>query len=270
MRIALLIEYDGRDFCGCQYQVGVRTVQADLESALAALARQPVTVIFSGRTDTGVHARGQVAHFDWPHDSIDLWRLCWSLNGILKPDVSVKDAQLVPDSFHARYSAVSRQYVYRILNRPQRSALLRHTHYFVPHRLALEAMSAAAGHLLGQHDFSAFKSSNSDRVSSVCRVSRAELLNLGEGELEFWVASDHFVYNMVRITVGTLIQIGLGKIRPEAVKEALAGKSRSLAGPTAPPWGLCLDSVTYPDAYDLFAGRTLSQTEEETGGRISS
>ncbi len=265
MRIAVLVEYDGRNFCGSQYQVGVRTVQADLESALATLARSPVTAVFSGRTDTGVHARGQVVHFDWSEEVIDLWRLGWSLNGILGEDVSVRALQVVDDSFHARFSAQSRQYVYRILNRPQRCALLRRTHYFVPHELDFDSMREAANCLVGEHDFSAFKSSNSDKVSSVCRVSRAEMLNLGEGVLEFWIASNHFVYNMVRIIVGTLTQIGLGKIRAEAAEEALSGKSRRLAGPTAPPWGLSLDSVTYPEVYRLFASGPWSKTEEEAG-----
>lgn len=265
MRIAGLVEYDGRNFCGSQYQVGVRTVQAELESALATLCRGPVTAVFSGRTDTGVHALGQVAHFDWPEAEVDLWRLAWSLNGILKEDVCVRALQIVDDTFHARFSALSRQYVYRILNRPQRSAILRRNHYFVSHELDFDSMREAARCLVGEHDFSAFKSSNSDKVSSVCRVSRAELLNLGEGVLEFWIASNHFVYNMVRIIVGTLTQIGLGKIRTEAVAEALSGKSRHLAGPTAPPWGLCLDSVTYPEDYSLFASGTWSKTEEEAG-----
>jgi len=265
MRIALLLEYDGRNFCGSQYQVGVRTVQADLESALATLARGPVTAVFSGRTDTGVHARGQVVHFDWSDENVDIWRLGWSLNGILGEDVSVRALQVVDDSFHARFSALSRQYVYRILNRPQRSALLRRTHYFVPHELDFDSMMNAAKCLVGEHDFSAFKSSNSDKVSSVCRVSRAELLKLGEGVLEFWIASNHFVYNMVRIIVGTLTQIGLGKIHTEAVEEALSGKSRHLAGPTAPPWGLCLDSVKYPDVYRLFASGAWTENEEEAG-----
>lgn len=266
MKIALKLEYNGKNFSGSQYQAGVRTVQADLESALATLARSQVTAIFAGRTDAGVHARGQVVHCEWPLPDVDLWDFCWRLNGILARDVSVRAAQLVPDDFHARFSAVSRQYVYRILNQAQRSALLRDTHHFLPRPLALPPMREAAAHLVGEHDFSSFKSTNSDRVSTVCRVSRAEILKLGEGVLEFWVTSNHFVYNMVRIIVGTLIEIGLGKKRPETLVEALTGKDRDLAGPTAPPWGLCLDSVKYPDTYKLFASGTI----EETSGRVSS
>lgn len=253
MRLALLIEYFGKSFHGSQYQVGVRTVQSELESALSTLARSPVTALFSGRTDTGVHAAGQVVHCEWPEDEFDSHRFCWAMNGILAKDLSVVAASVVPEKFHARRSAIEREYVYRILNRPQRSPLLKNTHYFVRTPLDAEAMKAAAGMLLGHHDFTGFKSSNSDNSSTECEIRRADLLKLGEGRLEFWIAADHFVYNMVRIIVGTLIEIGLGKMQPEAMSQALAGKARDLAGPTAPAWGLTLNSVKYPELFDLFS-----------------
>ncbi len=268
MRIAALIEYDGTKLCGSQYQVGVRTVQCELESALAKFARSPITAIFSGRTDSGVHARGQVVHFDWPEEQVDLWRLAWALNGIMGKDISVANIQVVDQSFHARYKAVRREYVYRILNRQQRSALLKDTHHFVPLALDLEAMTEAASRLLGEHDFIAFKSTNSDRVNSVCHVTRAELLILGEGVLEFWIAANHFVYNMVRIIVGTLLEIGLGKKSPESISDALTGRKRDLAGPTAPAWGLCLNSVQYPEQYNLFASSSLKQVRSVHGPEI--
>lgn len=252
MRLALLIEYFGKSFHGSQYQVGVRTVQQDLESALSTYARCAVTAVFAGRTDTGVHASGQVVHVEWPEDQVDIRRFCWALNGILAKDISIVDASVVPDDFHARRSAIEREYVYRILNRPQRSPLLKNTHYFVRMPLDTKAMKAATGMLLGQHDFSGFKSSNSDTSSTVCEITRADLLKLGEGRLEFWIAADHFVYNMVRIIVGTLIEIGLGKMQPESMREALTTGCRDLAGPTAPAWGLVLNSVKYPDRFELF------------------
>lgn len=257
-RIALLVEYAGRRFCGSQYQADVRTVQGELESALSVLARRPISATFSGRTDSGVHAAGQVVHCDWPDEDPDLWRINWGLNGILNGDMSIARIQMVPDGFHARYDAIERRYVYRILNRPQRSALLSDTHYFVPWPLNLTDMAEAVAVLPGEHDFMAFKSSNSDLVTSVCRVSAAELLNLGEGVLEFRVAANHFVYNMVRIVVGTLIEIGLGKRQPDSLELALSGKDRKLAGPTAPSCGLCLDSIKYPDSYKLFVPSQLA------------
>lgn len=252
-RLALIIEYQGQQFCGSQYQVGQRTVQAELEKALSTIARAPVSCIFSSRTDSGVHALGQVAHCDWPESEPDIWQLNWGLNGILPEDMAVSRIVPVQDSFHARYDASCRQYVYRLLNTPQRSALLRHTHYFVPRALDVASMRLAAANLLGEHDFKAFKSTSSARVTSICRVKRAELLNLGEGVLEFWIAANHFVYNMVRIIVGTLVEIGLGKRQPDSLSNALSSGNRNLAGPTAPSWGLCLHSVQYPEAYKLFA-----------------
>jgi tRNA pseudouridine38-40 synthase len=255
-RVALLVEYSGKRLHGSQYQIGVRTVQSELECALSAYLRSETRVLLSGRTDTGVHAVGQVAHLDigvaTEAADLDIWRLCWALNGILARDICVRAAQIVPDDFHARFSATRREYVYRLLNRPQRSALLEDDHHFIPRTLDLQAMQQAASQLIGSHDFASFRSTNANRSTTICRVSRAELLNKGEGKLEFWIAADHFVYNMVRIIVGTLIEIGLNKKAPESFVKALAESDRNLAGPTAPPWGLTLYSIEYPDHYKLF------------------
>jgi tRNA pseudouridine38-40 synthase len=251
-RFALLVEYWGKKFHGSQYQLGARTVQAELESALSTILREPTKVIFSGRTDSGVHAQGQVAHFDTTVEDLDLWRFNWGLNGILADDLAVKAVQLVPANFHARYSATLRQYVYRILNRPQRSAIMDDTHYFVSYKLDHEAMTEAAKLFAGSHDFASFKSSNADRGSTRCHVSRAELLNLGEGQLELWIEANHFVYNMVRIIAGTLIEIGLGTRAISSLEKALEECDRNLAGPTAPAWALSLVSITYPEHFHLF------------------
>lgn len=296
-RIAIKIEYDGGKFCGSQLQLAQRTVQLELESALNIFFRtgeeRAIKVILSGRTDTGVHALSQVAHFDLEDDYLlrtnhtnsqglfsitgdseanhagdtqasgVTWipacleerscrRICRGLNGILPSDLSIVEAQQVPVDFHARFTAIRRTYVYRILNRAQRTALGHKMQYFLSEPLAVEAMKLAAASLLGKHDFAAFKSSNREKASTVCLIDRSEILNKGEGELEFWISSDHFVYNMVRIIVGSLIEVGLGKRAPSALAEALAGKDRHLAGPTAPPWGLCLYSVEYPAEFKLF------------------
>jgi tRNA pseudouridine38-40 synthase len=256
IRIALLVEYLGKQFSGSQTQAKARTVQSELEKALSVIARQPTKVTFSGRTDSGVHAQGQVAHFDIAEENLDLWRLVWGLNGILPEDVSVRAAQLVPATFHARFSAEERRYVYRILNSPQRSALLKDTYYFYPHSLDLSRMTKAAEVLVGDHDFGSFRSTSSDRGTSRCRVSQAKILNLGEGRLEFWIAANHFVYNMVRIIVGTLIEIGNGERAPQGMTAALNQCDRNLAGPTAPASGLALASVKYPESFQLFAELT--------------
>ena len=158
-RIALLLEYSGKNFHGSQFQGGVRTVQHELEKAISVLAKSEVRAHMSGRTDAGVNAGGQVVHFDFPgrtlDEQLDLHQMAWSLNGILPRDISVVDLQVVPETFHARYSATKRQYVYRILNRSQRSALLKDTHLHVRQPLSLKPMQDGASRLLGQHDFSA-------------------------------------------------------------------------------------------------------------------
>jgi len=256
-RIALLIEYNGKAYHGSQTQKGVITVQQDLESAIATLAKKRVPVTFAGRTDSGVHARGQVAHFDWPFENFDfeLERFESSLNGITGKGMSIVKAQLVPDRFNARREALSREYVYRILNRKHASALMGDTHFLVRQPLDLKVLTDAASELLGKHNFSAFRSTSSDprEISSpICRVERSQILNKGEGELEFWIRADHFVYNMVRIIVGTLVEIGLHKRSIESIACALEKLDRNLCGPTAPPWGLTLHRVIYPDEYNLF------------------
>ncbi|MDZ4835455.1 MAG: tRNA pseudouridine(38-40) synthase TruA [Candidatus Melainabacteria bacterium] len=254
-RLAFLIEYHGKKISGSQFQLGVRTVQAELEAACKTLGRKEMRVHLSGRTDAGVHASGQVGHVDWPdtgEKDLDLWRMAWALNGILKSDISIVDMQLVDETFHARYRATSREYVYRFLNRAQRSVFLKDTHYLVHYPLDVEAMQDGASRLLGRHDFSSFRSTGTSQSSPICTVTRSELLQLGDGRLEFWIAADHFVYNMVRIIAGTLTEIGLGKRTPDSVENALEKSDRDLAGPTAPPWGLTLYSVSYPQNYNLF------------------
>jgi len=260
MRIALLIEYLGKNFHGSQAQKNTRTVQSVLEEAVSIWLRlkEPARLVFSGRTDSGVHALGQVAHFDLPADylrrqPLDMQALCWGLNGILPNDLSVRAAAPVDSAFHARFSAVERTYVYRILNHKQRSPLLKDTHYFIRQPLEMESMQESIACLPGSHDFAAFKSSNSDRMTTICAVSNAQLLHLGEGELELTIAANHFVYNMVRIIAGTVIEIGLTKKAAPSLELALRKRERQLAGPTAPAWGLCLVSVKYPPPYtDIF------------------
>ena len=262
MKIALLIEYFGSDFHGSQAQgKDIRTIQSVLEAAVTTWLRlkEPARLVFSGRTDSGVHALGQVAHFNLPSDysgqqPLDMQAFCWGLNGILPVDLSVRAATPVDPAFHARFTAIERKYVYRILNHKQRSPLLKDTHYFIRHPLEIKSMQESITCLPGSHDFIAFKSTNSDRMTTVCAVSSAQLLHLGEGELEFSITANHFVYNMVRIIAGTVIEIGLNKKAAPSLELALRKRERQLAGPTAPARGLCLVSVKYPPPYmDIFA-----------------
>ena len=250
-RIALLIEYIGNNFHGSQAQNNQRTVQGDLEQALLIYLKTKTTVIFSGRTDAGVHASGQVAHIDVP-SNIDLHKFIWAINGILKNDVALRKVQFVDNSFHARYSAIERSYVYRILNARQRSPLLRKTHFFISAPLDIAKMEVSSQKLIGCHDFKAFKSSNSDTSTSICTINSIKLINLHEDCLEVIVKADHFVYNMMRIIVGSLIEIGLNKLEPATIDKAIINGNRDCLGPTAPAWGLELQAVKYPPQYNLF------------------
>lgn len=250
-RLALLIEYVGHNFAGSQAQKNLRTVQGELEKAIFVYLKQKVNVILSGRTDSGVHASGQVAHIDIDAD-VDLKKFIWAINGIIKNDIAVRKITPIDRSFHARYKAIERTYAYRILNAEQRSPLKAKTHFFVRDKLNLTNMRLACQMLLGCHDFTAFKSANSDNSTTICTINSIELINVNEECLELIVKADHFVYNMMRIIVGTLVQIGLNKLEPGIIEKAIMTKQRDLLGPTAPAWGLELKAVKYPPQYNLF------------------
>ena len=248
-RIALGLEYDGTDFCGWQRQRAGRSVQACVEEALSRVADHPVTARCAGRTDAGVHASGQVAHFDSPSArTLRGWQL--GANGYLPPDASVTWARFVPDDFHARFSARSRTYVYRIINQQGRSALYRTRACWVPQPLDAERMREGAQRLLGRHDFAAFRAAECQAKTSVRTLHRLSV----ERE-DRWITieacADAFLHHMVRNIAGVLIRIGLDDAPPEWASEVLAGRDRRHAGVTAPPGGLCLVAVSYDTAFGL-------------------
>lgn len=242
MRIRAVVAYDGTDYQGFQRQPNGPTVQEALERALTRVTGEPAKVLAAGRTDTGVHAEGQVIAFDteWRHSLEDLQR---ALNAVLPPDVAIWEVAEASPGFHPRYDARSRHYRYTVYNHPVRSPLARRTSMHEPHRLNVEAMRAAAQRVVGEHDFAAFgwppKGNNTVR-----RVLRAEW----SGEppwLYFDIEANAFLYRMVRKLVGTMLLVGRGQMTVEEFVQVMVSRDRSKAGPAAPPQGLCLVEVKY-------------------------
>jgi len=243
----LLLEYDGRAFEGWQVQQeGSRTVQGCLQAAIAQVAGEWVGVTGSGRTDSGVHADAQVANFELVRE-LDPGRLLRSLNGVLPRDVAVRAVDIVPSDFDAQRSAVGKHYLYRIWNAPERSPLREARFHHVPQPLDLAAMCAAAEPLLGEHDFSSFRAAGSDAKTSVRRLFRLDLSGKPGGEIRIEAEGSGFLRYMVRNIVGSLLEVGRGRIEAEQMGEILAGRERALAGPTAPAHGLTLLRVDYPE-----------------------
>jgi tRNA pseudouridine38-40 synthase len=248
-RIAIGLEYVGTAFAGWQTQDDVRTVQPCLERSLGLIADHPVSIVCAGRTDAGVHALGQVAHFDTTAARTPrAWML--GANGDLPPDVSISWARPVPRHFHARYSVVSRTYRYLILNRSARSALAANRAALIHRALDIERMRAAASRLTGEHDFSAFRAAECQARSPVRRLFDLSIDRSGE-----WVRVDltanAFLHHMARNLVGLLIEVGRGDAEPEWATEVLEARDRTRGAATAPAEGLYLYRVNYPPAFGL-------------------
>lgn len=247
MRLALGVEYDGSQFAGWEGQPGRRTVQETVEAALSRVADRPVRVVCAGRTDAGVHAWGQVVHFDAPaYRAERAWLLGGNAN--LPPDVSLTWARPVPEHFDARRSALRRHYRYLVYNHPLRPALLRDRVCWECRPLEVERMQAGGAFLLGEHDFSAFRAAACQARSPVRRVERLEVTRRGR-LIAIDVVANAFLHHMVRNIAGVLMAIGLGKEPTQWARRVLEGRDRRLAGVTAEPQGLCLVGVEYPSRF---------------------
>lgn len=249
-RYALLIEYDGGPFCGWQRQTGLPTVQGAIEAALRRLEPDVAGIAAAGRTDTGVHATGQVAHVDLARDWAP-FRLAAALNHHLRPaPVAVLAVAAVAPDWHARFSATERRYVFRILNRRAPAALLAGRVWQVPHPLDAGAMAEGAAHLLGWHDFTTFRASECQADSPLRTLDQAEVTRIDTPcgpEIRLRFRARSFLHSQVRSFAGTLERVGAGAWTPEDVARALAARSRAACGPVAPPQGLYLTGVGYPD-----------------------
>ena len=248
-RYALKIEYDGGPFCGWQRQSGQPSVQEAVETALRRLQAGAPGIAAAGRTDAGVHATGQVAHCDLAK-TWDPFRLSEALNWHLKPHpVAVLRAAEVPDTFHARFSAVERRYLFRLLARRAPATHDRGLVWQVLNRLDVQAMREGALHLTGRHDFTTFRSVMCQADSPVKTLDEIVIdeIAVPEGrEYRFRLRARSFLHNQVRSIVGTLERVGAGSWAPEDVKRALEAKDRSACGPVCPPQGLYLTGVAYP------------------------
>jgi tRNA pseudouridine38-40 synthase len=232
------IEYDGSEFAGWSRQPGMRTVQGELERALATLLRREVGLTVAGRTDRGVHAWGQVASYEGEPAELT------ALNGLTAPDVTVLRCGAAPDGFDARRDARSRTYCYRVLARREPSPFERGRALWWPHRIDLEALHACAAALAGTHDFTAFTPTQTDHVHFDRNILNAAWSQEGD-TVNFHVTADAFMRNMVRILVGTMLEVASQRRTVESFTALLEGASRPAAGETAPPHALYLESVAY-------------------------
>lgn len=251
MRIKLIIEYEGTAYAGWQRQKNGVSVQEMLERAFYEATGEQVTVHGAGRTDAGVHAEAQVAHFD-TNCTIPPGKMSYALNMLLPPDIRVRQSMEVTEDFHARFSAKAKTYRYTFYNDIHASALHRNTTTHIHYRLDISAMKAAAAFLRGTHDYKCFCSSGSDVKDTVRTIHRLEITSQ-EPFLFIDVTGSGFLYNMVRIIAGTLIDVGMKRISPEYVKEIITGKDRTLASATAPARGLTLKEVHYTPFSDIMA-----------------
>ncbi|TCQ01607.1 tRNA pseudouridine38-40 synthase [Serpentinicella alkaliphila] len=238
------IEYDGTNYSGWQIQPNARSVQEEIMKALKKITNEEIKLNAAGRTDAGVHAKGQVANF-YLNASIPTNRIVPALNSNLAQDITVLNAKEVPLDFHARYSAESKKYLYNIYNSSTRSSLFRNYSYHVTNKLSISKMENAAKKLIGTHDFKAFMSSGSS-VQDTVRTIYTIKIDKHNNNICLSFHGNGFLYNMVRIIVGTLVEIGTDKRPIEDIEQILLSKDRRKAGHTAPPQGLILEKVYYP------------------------
>jgi tRNA pseudouridine38-40 synthase len=247
-RYRLLIAYDGSEFHGWQKQEPpdgpvLRTVQGVMHDAMLRLFKQPINLVGASRTDSRVHARGQVAHFD-AVSRVPVERMAMAINSRLPDDIEVREAEAVPFAFDAIRCAVTKQYTYRIHNTGRRPLGLRHMVHHYRHQLDADLMDEAAARLLGEHDFEGFSAAGHGRESTVRTIHRCEVKRDGD-QVTITVEGSGFLWNMVRIIAGTLVEVGRGRFEAEHIDEILRTADRQLAGPTLPPQGLCLEWIKH-------------------------
>ena len=241
--IKLTIEYDGKDFNGWQKQPNKLNIQGEIERAIKEITKEEVDLIASGRTDAGVHAIAQVANFKTESNfSIEKYPI--ALNAKLKKSIRIQNAEEVEERFHSRYNCKQKTYRYIINNSKHGSAIYRNLEYYIPNKLNVEAMKEAVKYFEGEHDFKGFKASGTSSKSSVRKIYKTNIEKNGD-KIIIELTGNGFLYNMVRIIAGTLVDVGLGKIKPEDIPKIINSKDRTKAGKTLPPYALYLVKVEY-------------------------
>lgn len=250
--VLLTIEYDGTNFAGWQRQKEARTVQGEIENALEKLIGKRIEIAGTSRTDAGVHAMGQRASFTLDDGGIPTENIVRALNDILAfdkmeglGDIRILKAEEMPEDFHARYSSKGKRYIYKIYNEKEKSPFRRTLFYQITDELDVKAMKDAAKYIVGTHDFKSFETSGSTVHETTVRTIYSLDISKEENLITISISGDGFLYNMVRIIVGTLVEVGLHKKDPKDLEEIINVKDRSAAGHTAPPQGLYLDEVFY-------------------------
>lgn len=242
--IKLLIEYDGTNYLGWQVQAKGQTIQGMIEEKLKQITGEKIHLIGSGRTDAGTHATGQVAHFK-TQSLLNLHSFHRALNSLLPDDIVIQKAEEAGEKFHARKQARSKVYEYRILNAPLRSVFHRGYVWHIPKKLDWKEIKKATQKLIGEHDFSSFRSTGTPTKTAIRKVFRAEWKKGKDGPARFEIEANGFLKQMVRAIVGTLVEVGKGKIDANGFQRILESKDRNKAGPTAPAHGLFLKEVKY-------------------------
>lgn len=243
MRVKLVVAYDGTNYCGWQIQPNGITIEEMLNKHLSELLGEHIVVTGASRTDAGVHSMGNVAVFD-TNTRMPAEKISYALNQGLPEDIVVQDSCQVPEDFHPRFSKSVKTYEYKILNRRFRLPLERNTSYFYHYPLDVAKMQQAAVYLVGEHDFTSFSSVHAQTNTFVRTIYSLDVSKDGD-MISIRITGNGFLYNMVRIIAGTLIQVGAGMIEPEYMEAILAGKDRELAGPTAPAHGLTMVGIAY-------------------------
>lgn len=241
--IKLTIEYDGTKFGGWQKQPNKLNIQGEIEQAIYEITGEEVELNASGRTDSGVHSLGQVANFK-TNSKIEIEKIPLAINSKLKKSIVIKAAEEVPENFHARYNCKGKKYRYIINNSYSGTAIYRNLEYHIPQKLDIEKMKDAIKYFEGEHDFKGFRASGTSSKSSVRIIYKAEVKQEGE-KVIIELTGNGFMYNMVRIISGTIVDVGLGKINPKEISNIIASKDRNRAGKTLPAHGLYLVEVYY-------------------------